>query len=532
MKDELENVLVIGSGLSAYGAITAALEQGAEITVLDIGDQLPSTIQARVDVIDLSKPEKVHIDILKLSQSEKNNIVANNRMPQKTLYGSKFFYSEELLSDSNKLPYSEALGGYSVAWGAAVLPPNESDLPNLPFDYADLVSSIRSLGKHIDLPTQEDGLSRDFPNHTDCSSGSTILLSKSQEKLLTIISKLQKSGGDSKLLVGQARVLTKTLGENSCRYCGMCSHGCIYDSIFSSKHEILRLAQQNRIKYLAQCRVVSLEELNGKSMVRVKFLAKGREESLNFQKVFVSAGAVNSTKIAIKSLGLENEAIRFMKTGGFVRPYFSFRTLGFDWPNQNTQANVFMEVNDPEVSKYWVHSQISTPNEIVILGLGYMRKNLLTKIVSPGLRFFLKHLVLVMTNIHSDGGPYYSITSSASNGEIQFTGSLEIPRDYRVAEKKTEKYLKKKFFSVGLIPIPFTKKGVSNGPGYHIGGSMAMGASGKLSTDKYGRLEDHQRIFFVDTSVLPMIPSTTIGLFTMANAHRIVSKVLNPNFSE
>jgi choline dehydrogenase-like flavoprotein len=56
---------------------------------------------------------------------------------------------------------------------------------------------------------------------------------------------------------------------------------------------------------------------------------------------------------------------------------------------------------------------------------------------------------------------------------------------------------------------------------------MAMKGSGPLSTDELGRLQAHQNIFFVDTSVLPMIPGTTIGLFAMANAHRIASKVLS-----
>jgi len=55
---------------------------------------------------------------------------------------------------------------------------------------------------------------------------------------------------------------------------------------------------------------------------------------------------------------------------------------------------------------------------------------------------------------------------------------------------------------------------------------MPMGGSGQMATDSLGRFEDSSRISFVDTSVLPSIPSTTIGFLAAANAYRIANAAL------
>ena len=272
-------------------------------------------------------------------------------------------------------------------------------------------------------------------------------------------------------------------------------------------------------------------DYNNKVEIGALNLASGLEETFEADYVFVAAGAVNSTKIAVKSFGLEREDIRFQKTGGFVRPYFSLRKIGLDWPQQNTQANIFMEIRDINLSKFWIHSQVSTPNEIVILGLGFLSSRKLIRLLSPLRNFFLRHLIVIMTNLHSTAGPFYDLKTVTMGDAIKFDGVLRISKTYLKFEKRVESKIKRKFRRIGFFAIPFTKKGVSNGPGYHLGGSMPIGGEGKLSTDSLGRFDQNSKISFVDTSVLPCIPATTIGLFAMANSHRITTNVLKLKFA-
>ena len=56
-----------------------------------------------------------------------------------------------------------------------------------------------------------------------------------------------------------------------------------------------------------------------------------------------------------------------------------------------------------------------------------------------------------------------------------------------------------------------------------------MSANPKLptDTDNLGRPFGWKHVHIVDTSVLPSIPGTSIGLLAMANAHRIASEALD-----
>lgn len=416
--------------------------------------------------------------------------------------------------------------------GAAVLPPRLEDLPNLPFEYEDLLDSIKLLAPYLPLPYFEDNLTPYFPNFGIGESNGNVRLSHSQKLLLQHILKLAGSSEKQVCVVGQSRLLTKMSGVNGCQYCGMCSHGCIYDSIFSTKKAISDLILNGKIDYLPLHRVISVSETVENVSIYATNMETGLSRKFLADHVFIAAGAVNSTKIAVESYGLQNEEIRIQKSGGFVRPYFSLKKNGFDWPIQNTQANAFMEIRDLQISNFWIHSQISVPNEIVILGLGYLSRSLFSRFVMRPRRFFLSHLVLVMTTLHSSTGPFYRLRTESTDEGLKFVGKLEIPQEYESHENRVDKYLRNKFLKIGLIAIPFTKKGISNGLGYHIGCSIPMGQSGRLATDYLGRFHGANNILFVDTSVLPCIPATTIGLLAMSNAHRIVSKFLSSELSE
>ena len=532
MKRNDKNVFVVGSGLSAYGAIIAALDSNFKVTVLDTGSLLPDSIASKISGIDKTSPMAVHSDIFRISNESHKHKLGSKNLPKKTVFGSKYFYQEEALEDSNKLPFSEAMGGYSVAWGAAVLPPRLEDLPNLPFEYEDLLDSIEILARYLPLPYFEDDLTPYFPNFGIGVRNGNVKLSPSQKSLLQNLLKLDDSSKEQVCMVGQSRLLTTTSGKSGCQYCGMCSHGCIYASIFSTEKAILDLILIGKIDYLPQHRVISVSETDNNVSIYATNMESGLSKRFLADHVFIAAGAVNSTKIAVESYRLQNEEIKIQKTGGFVRPYFSIKKNGFDWPIQNTQANAFMEIRDTQLSNFWIHSQISVPNEIVILGLGHLSGSLFSRFVARPRRFFLSHLVLVMTNLHSSTGPFYRLSTVSTDEGLKFVGKLEIPQEYRRHENKVDRYLRNKFLKIGLIAIPFAKKGVSNGPGYHIGGSIPMGQSGHLATDCLGRFPGARNILFVDTSVLPCIPATTIGLLAMSNAHRIVSKFLSPQFSE
>jgi hypothetical protein len=186
-----------------------------------------------------------------------------------------------------------------------------------------------------------------------------------------------------------------------------------------------------------------------------------------------------------------------------------------------------MEIINKKLSEYWVHNQVSTPNEIVIDPIGMLNQSALSQLFLPVRKWFLSHLVLVMTNLHSSEGPYYEVLLSDEDKNQTFQGNLAINTKTRKIERKVDRALIVKLSKVKIISLPFTKRGVKIGSGFHLGGSIPMGGPGVLSTDGLGRFKGSNRISFVDTSVLPNIPGTTIGFFATANAFRIANQVLS-----
>jgi choline dehydrogenase-like flavoprotein len=79
---------------------------------------------------------------------------------------------------------------------------------------------------------------------------------------------------------------------------------------------------------------------------------------------------------------------------------------------------------------------------------------------------------------------------------------------------------------LGGVPVVPAMQFAEPGRSYHSGGTFPMrGSPGRLETDVLGQLPGLPRVHFVDASVLPSIPATTITLTVMANAHRIATQV-------
>lgn len=74
-----------------------------------------------------------------------------------------------------------------------------------------------------------------------------------------------------------------------------------------------------------------------------------------------------------------------------------------------------------------------------------------------------------------------------------------------------------------FLKVPFASQDSVAAQGYHFGASFPMFVtpSNDNHTDLLGRPFGWRRIHVVDTSVLPAIPATGIGVVTMANAYRI-----------
>jgi len=520
------SVLVIGSGLSAVGAIKALRARGIRPTVIDRGEKLDSDRSDWVSAMAKKTPDQWDAaERYKLSSNP--TVTDSSAIPKKMLFGSDFFYGKSthdapVHCEGNFPPFSYALGGLSAGWGAAVLPPQACDVADWPVSHDVLNEYCAKVLEELPYSARDDGLSLDFP----ILSHRLNALNPSQSDL-SLLDALKKSVAIKKgqLVFGQARLLVASEeDEHSCKYCGQCMSGCVYGSIYKAGNDIIKMSERGEIDYVSGHIVERIAEKNG----QVKVTSRDHSGSVHHQKfdrVFIASGAANSARIVLRSLDLYQRKVQMLSRGGFVIPMLSFKRLPSNWPNCNTQPGLFLEFRGKWL-KHWVHVQISPQNELLLQKFSVKETD--NQFIAKLKRALVARTVLLLVNYHSDHSGSYELwlASPEKNNDATSLHSIHkqsLPQ-WRIWFSSWFK-LFSIFRRVGCIPLfPFAKL---NSGAYHVGGTLPMKEQpkGNLETGTLGRVAAMKRVHVVDTATFPSLPGTTIGLLTMANAYRIVDQI-------
>jgi hypothetical protein len=390
---------------------------------------------------------------------------------------------------------------------------------------------MRSVLNDIPVSEPDDEMCQVF-GRLSAQRSHVLPLSKGQAALLEQLSKVRERDGGRTVLVGQSRLLTQadSTSPHACRLCGYCSAGCVYGSIYTAEQHIDRWVREGSVNYRANCTVVSVDE--SESVVRIHFERDEKSEIVEADRLFLAAGAVNSARILLaSSLGaMESAVIR--RTGYFIQILASARRLDIAWPETNTQTSHFLAFRDEILSPYWAHVQIGQPNELLLGRLGAKYENAGSP-VGKAARSLAGRMISAAMNLHSSLGPTYEIRLASGSGSGLSLRPLETrqswSRESRAAVNAHARMLRGVLRRAGFYAVPFARQNSNAALTYHFGATFPMRANPHApnDTDVLGRPFGSSRIHVVDTSVLPAIPATTVGLLTMANAHRIAAQSIS-----
>ncbi len=516
-------IVIVGSGLAALSAARALVNRGIKPVLWDVGRAEDEEKAFLVKEMALQKPDEWAA--LSKSRLFVNSTVTGKTIPRKLAFGSDYFYGAstafaKVEHDGSIPPFSYATGGFSVGWGASVLPPDDSDIGDWPIKTSDLAPYYIQVLSQLPYSAGEDGLSKKFPLYSQCAA--PLELAAGNKQLMDDL-----KAGSGSYLFGQARLLTRAHTENGlsgCQYCGQCMSGCVYDSIYKSSQTLDALLRQNKIEYKRGIFVDSLRERDGR--VEVSVLEAGANPATyTFDRVVIAAGAVNSTRIMLKSKSLYGQNIPLLATNGFVVPMLRLRRLKGGWPNINTQPAIFLEYKADQLSNHWIHSQLSIPNDLVyaLFGVRENKKDLTSRLK----RRMLEHIVIANCNLHSDHSNRYSLALKKEGGHTVLHSTLQA----LATTAKAHKVAKDKLATIGRMLGWYMLKSKAQhsfkGGGFHVGGTMPMRfhPESELDTDLLGCPKGLTRVHIVDSSILPSLPGTTIGLVAMANAYRIATQL-------
>jgi choline dehydrogenase-like flavoprotein len=509
--------IIVGTGPAAAAAILAlAADPSEQITVVDIGEQLADDAAAAVDRMSALQPAQWARADRELVTVQPAGL-ARSALPEKRAYGSNHMFVDRgqqrgltMPERGNHAAVSGAVGGFSTVWGAQIMPFSRATFDRWPFGWDEIEPHYRAVLAEVPLAGEDDDYAEDFP-----LLSARAPLPPVSERTATVLDRyrchrdaIRASG----VVVGKARL---ALAANPCVNCGLCMTGCPYSLIYSARQTVDRFVARGRVRHISRVLVTAVDQQNGgKPSVRGTDLATGREVRLEADRVFVGAGGLGSTRIALNSLSAPPNEVALQESVQFLVPFVSRRSAG-DPRGQHdftlNQFNLLLKYDDEAYTTSQVHCYPYNPAIAEALP-GWLPPSLsgaLLGRVTAGLGY-----------LPSWRSPQLRVDLRARHEGILPDIGVRVVSDRRPAMLAS---VLRRLTALGpkldLFPVlPMVRL---SGPGksYHFGSTFPHGGG----SDLLGRIGDFRNVHLIDGSVLPSVPSTTFTLTVMANAHRIVS---------
>lgn len=523
-------LIVVGSGPAAIAATHALLQQGQQVTILDVGKRLEPDRQAIVDRMSCQEPEAWSNDDLAtiLGKRSVNTEIVHSKLSYGSSYSFGSNYPDVDIRWSHKegFNHSPALGGLSNVWGSSLLSYRQQDITDWPVSIKDLEPHYRAVMEFVPGTAIIDDLEEILPTYSD--QNNPLNPSRQGQAFLDDLEKQKQPLRKAGIVFGRSRLAIRASGSQhgrACNYCALCLSGCPYGLIYSSAQSLHEWVRNGSVRYLDGHLVEKFEQVGDEVIVTGRLLSENTSFNLRAKRVWIGAGVLPTAKIVLHSLGMLDHPIKLVDSQYFVYPLLRFTcTDGVESEKMHTSSQVFLEIDDPSVSNHLIHLQIYGFSTFLLQELKRTFLRIPLQIASFR-RQFLGRLLIAQAYIHSNESATIQLTlKKAGSGRIFLDARIPKPRKallkaFKVGWKLLSQSLRLR--AIPLIPgLQFPKPG----SGYHSGGSFPMRkAPGPLETDTLGRLPSMDRVHLIDASVLPSIPATSITFSMMANAHRIAS---------
>ena len=489
--------IVVGSGPSGVSCAKGLLDNKKKVLMLDVGLEIEKKKkEKKKELINLNNKSNFYEEWVKNFKPINHNIF-------KQIYSSSFAYAnkkEFFLNNPKGLNFtgSYALGGLSNVWGAASLPYEENDFLTWPINLNDLKPYYKKIQNIINV-------------------NENIKMSNQGEEILKNLKRKKKYLNKKNFFFNRSKIAV----NNSCILCGLCMYGCPYDYIYNTNQTLKTFKRNKKFKYINGLKVVKFKE-NGKNViVYAKKISNKKILKFYGKSLFIGSGPLSTAKIVLNSINYKKNLI-LKQNQIFYIPFLMEKSIKN--PNmKNTLSQLFCEINDKNVSDYNIHLQFYTFDNYIL--------NLIESKLIPFSYFFLlkkiirklyNKLIISFVYLHSNLSPKIILKPIKKNNEIYFETILKKSNYSKIYLKKILNKLNELKPYTKLKPLNFFSKIGYPGESNHIGGIFPMSNKNEfLKTNKLGGLNNSKKIFIIDSSNFPDIPSKTITLTIMANAYRI-----------
>ncbi len=484
-------IAVVGSGPAAFGVLAGLKSRSGDIrlSLFDPGELLDDP-DPGADIRTLYTGLRRRYG-LKFPPPKTHGLV----LPDK-----------EVVDDEPRIWRAAHFGGLSNFWGAVALPFKDTDFEPWPIDAATMAPHYRAIADEAGLSGGPGPLADHFGGLY--VNRPAIPLSDGFKRLAEA---LNNSGSH---VAGVASLALETRPDNAahCISCGRCMTGCPQKAIFSTGDRIREMIRTFQAAEVIRTKVRQVD-------LGSRMLDAGAERYGPFDHVFIAAGTLGSTEIAMRSLGARSGPLLTDNT------VVTFPVLRFGRPKSDTaDAHIAMT---QLIAMQNVPFQPSTTKIQLYASFDHLWRSFLPSQVWPVSEPLLRHLRdrLIWARLYLEGekSDAYAIEILEDGVRLQQVRQADTSHVSRIIDA----------FSSAIAPaksrvLPGIR--IRHKTSSHYTGTIPYGGRlpGTEDGDVLGRTgEIAAGVHLCDGAVFPSAPSNSPTFTIMANARRTASEVLD-----
>lgn len=533
MKHEFD-ILVIGSGMAGLHAVYDATLEGFSVGMLDVGEDghapLESGRAATFGETRRENPRQREIflggDFSAIGADAEDRGHAGSMTSGRRGYvvrGAERY--APIRSDATVLQ-SFARGGLSEAWGGAC-------------DFFD-DEECRAVG----IPPEE--LSRHYPVIIDRIGVSgpkgafplqgAAKVDDNAATLLQAYASQREKIGQIGFTLSEASLalLTEDLGpRKKTAYRDMDFWDNIGRSVYRGHYTLEELLTRENFSYLPDIRVTSVVERDNTAQVSAVHTRSDETYVFTAKALIVAAGAVNTTRILLRSFQLFERPVPVILKNNYLVPCLLPSKIGraVPHPRKHSLCQLVMRGNDRTDGMVDPYVQLYSYESLLLY-------KLLRFIPLAAPEAFYAASVIAPAMVLADIR-FPSITETTHRSTLRTDTHdkeylhIEHPerQETALAQKQKVRSVKRALRALGLLPLASVKG--AWGATSHYASGVPFSERGEdpsdtpLSTNARGQLHGSPRIFVADSATWRALPAKPPGLTIMANANRIGSHVID-----